>query len=262
MFCTTSFVISIARIMETPESSSEDIVRVVRAVFNSLDRLPTIGSLTTIKSMYFFIKPARKSKIMPMAEPIIKIKDKNKCSEKKLPKKIINLVETGSCTPSSLKVLARVGTTKANIKTPIKTIAERITPGYIRAPRIFLVKECDFSKFMPISERAPERLPDSSPARVIETKSFEKTSGNFSSPEESVPPAFISLESDVKILSSVVFFVCFFKTDNALKSESPARSIPLKFLVKIICSSAFTLEKMRPKIDERSKKLLLFSVMD
>ena len=68
------------------------------------------------------------------------------------------------------------------------------------APRIFFVKECAFSKFIPISERAPERLPDSSPARVIDTKSLEKTSGNFASPKESVSPEFISPDRDIKIL--------------------------------------------------------------
>src|SRR3989339_1026316 len=112
------------------------------------------------------------------------------------------------------------------------------------APRIFLVKECDFSKFNPILERAPARFPDSSPARTIETKSFEKIFGNFEIPEESVSPELISPERDVKIPLSLEFFVCFCKTDNARERESPAFSIPLKFFVKIICSETETPENI------------------
>ena len=115
--------------MGTPDKRREDIERAVRAVFNSLDKLPKIGSLITEKSIYFFIKEARNKETIPTANPIIRVKDRMRYSEKKLPNEIINLVEAGSTTPSSLNVPASVGTTKANINTPIKIIAERITPG-------------------------------------------------------------------------------------------------------------------------------------
>src|SRR3990167_2033331 len=131
------------------------------------------------------------------------------------------------------------------------------------APRTFLVKECAFSKFAPTSEIAPVRLPDSSPALVMDTKSLEKTFGNFAKPEDNVPPALTSWERATKILLKFCFFVCFSRTDNARESESPARSIPLKFLVKRINSTIPTLLKKLLRKTIRSKeRLLFFSVIE
>src|SRR3989344_8752040 len=131
------------------------------------------------------------------------------------------------------------------------------------APCIFLVKECDFSKFTPISESAPTKLPDSSPALVIDMKSFEKTLGNLESPVDNVSPEFISSAIEFRILPSLGFFVCFFKTDNARSSESPAFNIPLKFFVKIICSLTLTFDKKSETEDDSVSKMLpLFSTID
>src|SRR3989344_3294733 len=94
-----------------------------------------------------------------------------------------------------------------------------------------------------MSFKAPAKLPDSSPALVIDIKSLEKIFGNFERPEDNVSPALISSEIDVRILVSVGFLVCFFKTDKARNKESPAFNIPLRFLVKMICSLTLTLEK-------------------
>src|SRR3989344_8589417 len=105
--------------MDTPEDKSEDIVRAVRAVFNSFAKSQINGIRTTKKSIYFAINLARKRKKDPRAMPMIMIKVSIRLFEKKLPKKIRTRVEAGKTMPSSLKVLANVGTTKANIKTPI-----------------------------------------------------------------------------------------------------------------------------------------------
>src|SRR3989344_4203491 len=212
--------------------------------------------------MYFAINLEIKRKYKSKAVPIIIMKVRIKWLEKNLPRKIRTRVEVGKTTPSSLKVLARAGTTKANIKTPITTMAERITPGSISAPLIFLVNECDFSKLIPISESAPSKLPDSSPALVMDTKSFEKMSGNFKSPEDNVSPEFMSLDREVRTLSILAFFVCFFKTDKARKSESPAFSIPLKFFVKTICSLTLILEKTFVSADSLLRKFTFSSVTD
>jgi len=57
-----------------------------------------------------------------------------------------------------------------------------------------------FFEICSISERAKARLPDSSPALIIDIKSFEKILGNFSNPEERVPPESISLLNESRIL--------------------------------------------------------------
>src|SRR3989344_8078393 len=124
IFCTTSSVISIALVIETPASKREDMVRAVRAVFNSFAILPMMGSLKIIKSIYFAINLERKRKYMQKATVTILTKVNVKLFEKKLPSQTIMRVDMGKTTPSSLKVPARVGTTKANIKTPITTMAE------------------------------------------------------------------------------------------------------------------------------------------
>src|SRR3989344_5054374 len=111
------------------------------------------------------------------------------------------------------------------------------------APCIFFVKALDFSKFIAISESAPERLPDSSPALTMDTKSLEKMAGNFARAAEKVSPEFMSLVREVKIFPSLEFLVCFFKTDNALERERPALTIPLRFFAKTIFSSTLTVEK-------------------
>src|ERR1035437_1432858 len=115
--------------METPESKSEDIVRAVRAVFNSLTKLLITGNLIRVKSIYFSINLARKVKYNPKPTTNTITKVNSKFLEKKLPKKIKTRVERGNVTPSSLKVFAKAGTTKANIKIPITTIADIMTPG-------------------------------------------------------------------------------------------------------------------------------------
>ncbi len=85
------------------------------------DRFSTDG----FKSNNIEIKSEYKLK----ANPIIIMKVNIKLFEKKLPRKMRMRVEKGNETPSSLKVLANVGTTKANINTPMTIIADIITPG-------------------------------------------------------------------------------------------------------------------------------------
>src|SRR3989344_3633698 len=99
--------------METPDNKSEDMVRAVRAVFNSFVKPPIIGSLIVKKSIYFAINLEWESLIIVITNKIKIIKVKIKLLEKKLPNQTIILVENGNATSSSLKVLARVGTTKA-----------------------------------------------------------------------------------------------------------------------------------------------------
>src|SRR3989344_2381929 len=113
-----------------------------------------------------------------------------------------------------------------------------------------------------MSVRDPAKFPDSSPALVIETKSLEKTRGNFASPEDNVSPLFISSPIDIRILFNVTFFVCFSKTDKARDRESPALIMPLRFLVKIINSAVFTLPKMRAKRAFTLKELPLLATME
>src|SRR3989338_5571096 len=115
--------------MDTPARSKDDIVRAVRAVFSSLAKVPMSGSRTITKSIYLAINFARASATKKRAERIMIAKVKKRWVEKKLPAQMITRVERGNSTPSSLNVPAKVGTTKANIKTPITIMAEKITPG-------------------------------------------------------------------------------------------------------------------------------------
>ena len=88
-----------------------------------------------------------------------------------------------------------------------------------------------------MSDKAPDKFPDSSPAFAIETKSLEKTLGNSAKPDENVPPPFISVDSETKILFEILNYI---KQENARWIDKPALSIPLKFLVKIIWSLTLT----------------------
>src|SRR3989344_877386 len=115
--------------METPDDKSEDMVRVVRAVLSSRTSVPTTGIFSTEKSINFAINFARNRENIPKPKPAIKARLKIKWLEKKFPIAIKARVEGGRVTPSSLNVPARVGTTKANIKTPITAMADNITPG-------------------------------------------------------------------------------------------------------------------------------------
>src|SRR3989338_6691475 len=115
-------------VIETPEVRSEERLRAVRAVFSSFAKFPIKGNRTTMKSIYLAINLARNNATNPTAPKTTIRRLKIKLLEKKFPNQIMMRVERGKTTPSSLKVPAKVGTTKANIKTPITTIAERITP--------------------------------------------------------------------------------------------------------------------------------------
>src|SRR3989338_2026136 len=130
------------------------------------------------------------------------------------------------------------------------------------APLTFLVKAYDFSRFKPISERAPARFPDSSPALVMDTKSLEKTLGNLARADERVPPELISSSIEIRTLRRVTFFVCFCKTERALDKESPALIMPLKFFVRMISSAVLTRSRRCSKKATTLNGLVFFAEID
>src|SRR3989339_259669 len=90
----------------------------------------------------------------------------------------------------------------------------------------------------------------------METKTPEKTFGNFFIPEESVPPLFISSIKLFKMLLKNLLVVCFSRTERARVRDRPAESIPLRLLVNIIFSDRET----PPKISRLKENLNSFSL--